>query len=137
MHLGAIYWCIDREIDGKKIKLNLWDTAGQEKYHSLIPMYTRSVDVILLTFDLTNKKSFYNLEKWYNLCKHNFNFKIIIIGNKKDNEHLIQVNENMIKEFINQNLENNIPYILTSANTGENISELFDIIFKLSNEIVI
>ena len=134
--IGAIYWSLSKIRNNKKIKINLWDTAGQEKFNSLIPMYTRGCDILLLTFDLTDKKTFYNLIKWYNLCKSNLNIKYIIVGNKNDRKDFIQVTEEMINDFISLNFKNDIPFILTSAKTGENIDELFDIIF-LSGEGVI
>ena len=137
--IGAIYWSFERTINNTLIKMNMWDTAGQEKYHSLIPMYTRSCDILLLTFDLSDKKTFYNLKKWYNLANNVLNIKYIIIGNKNDKTHLIQVTPKMIKEFIlnNFNEEQEVKYILTSAKTGENIKELFDLIFNISEEIYI
>lgn len=134
--IGAIYWSLSKIINDKKVKINLWDTAGQEKYNSLIPMYTRGCDILLLTFDLTDKKTFYNLIKWHNLCKSNLNIKYIIVGNKNDRKDFIQVTEEMINDFIGLNFKNDIPFILTSAKTGENIDELFDIIFSSGETIV-
>lgn len=134
--IGAIYWTFSKDFKNRKIKLNLWDTAGQEKYHSLIPMYTRCCNIILLTFDLTNKKSLYNLEKWYNLTKTNLNISYLIIGNKKDEENLIQVDDIMISEFIKSKLKPNIPVIKTSGKTGENIELLFEQIYDESYNII-
>ena len=134
--IGAVYWSLSKIINNKKIKINLWDTAGQEKYNSLIPMYTRSCDILLLTFDLTDKKTFYNLTRWYNLCKSNLDIKYIIIGNKIDRTDFIQVSDQMINEFVSLNFKTDIPVILTSAKTGENINEVFDIIFSLGESII-
>lgn len=130
--IGAIYWSFNKNKNGHNIKINLWDTAGQEKYHSLIPMYTRSCDIILLTFDLTNKVTLYNLKRWYEICNNLLNVKYIIIGNKSDKKDFIQVSEDMIENFIKDSFKEDIPYILTSGKTGENINELFDMIFDLS-----
>lgn len=134
--IGAIYWSFSKVVNNRKIKLNLWDTAGQEKYHSLIPMYTRCCNILLLTFDLTNKKSLYNLENWYNLTKTNLNISYIIIANKIDEENLIQVDDEMIEEFINNKLKKNITFIKTSAKTGENIKLLFDKIYDTAYNII-
>ena len=133
--IGAVYWTLDKIIDNEKIKINIWDTAGQEKYNSLIPMYTRSCDILLLTFDLTDKKTLFNLKKWYDISVSKFKMKYIIVGNKSDKENFIQVNNGMIKTFIQNNFEDEIPFILTSALTGENINELFDIILNYSSKI--
>ena len=128
--IGAIYWSLSNIINNKKIKLNLWDTAGQEKYSSLIPMYTRSCDILILTFDLTNKKTLYNLEKWFKLTESNLKLNYIIVGNKKDQENLIQVSDEMINDFTSNVLKLNIPLIKTSAKSGENIEILFEKIFQ-------
>ena len=77
--------------NGKRIKLICWDTAGQEKYRSIISNYYKDICGILLVYDITNMRSFNNLEYWlqeirkYNVCtdhKH----PILLIGTKKDLE---------------------------------------------------
>ena len=69
--LGAIFWLIDKQIDnGDIIKLNVWDTAGQERYNSLLPMYTRGADIIIIVFDYSVKSSYENVNKWLNNLKY-------------------------------------------------------------------
>ena len=71
--LGAIYWELFYKYDEEKnIRINFWDTAGQERYNSLIPMYVRECDIIILTFDLTYYDSFKNLSKWYKFVLDNY-----------------------------------------------------------------
>ena len=52
------------EVNGKRIKLQIWDTAGQEQFRSVIATYYRGADGVIVMFDLTSKQSFYNVPKW-------------------------------------------------------------------------
>ena len=140
--LGAIFWSLSKNIDDYNFKLDIWDTAGQERYHSLIPMYIRNTDVILVVFDLTNRESFNNLDKWYNYIiqsnHNNFIPKIIFIGNKVDRKLYRCVFRKDINSFF---IKNNISlhdntYFESSAITGENINYIFERIFMFSAEIL-
>lgn len=76
------------EIEGSKVKLQLWDTAGQEKYRSLINSYYKHSDGIIMVFDLSDMNSFENLvQNWLlKVVSHTGNIppKLLILGNKKD-----------------------------------------------------
>ena len=52
------------EVDGKTIKLQIWDTAGQESFQSITKIFYRGAHAVLLTYDLTNMNTFNNLLKW-------------------------------------------------------------------------
>lgn len=138
--LGAIFWLLERQMDnGDFIKLNVWDTAGQERYNSLIPMYTRSSDIIILTFSLTDRVSFENLLKWKNTtkyCSDVENLKFIIIGNKSDLENYICITDKDIKNMIRKHFPKETEYFKTSALTGDNINLAFNGLFSISEEIV-
>ena len=88
--------------DGKKIKLQLWDTAGQEKFRNLTTSYYRGTHCCILVFDITNIQSFYNLFKWidqYNYyCDYDIK-NIIIVANKIDLEEKRQVSRLEISKF--------------------------------------
>ena len=133
--LGAIFWVVQDE--EKNVQIDLWDTAGQEKYNSLIPMYTRGSDIIILTFDLNDKKTFQDLVIW----KNKVDFKhlkpyFVIVGNKCDLGIFRQVEEKDIKNLISDHFNmDNTQYFLTSAKTGENLKELFEHLFILAKRI--
>lgn len=85
-----------------KILWYLYDTAGQELYQSIVQSYYRDATVFLLGFDLTDIKSFKNLEKWLKEISH-YNhsyYKIYLFGNKLDLTDKIKVSVNMVKELI-------------------------------------
>lgn len=71
---------------GHLYKLMLWDTAGQEKYRSLIPAYLKDAHCAVFVYDVTNLKSFEGLQNWIDLFN---NYRrtdsiMIIVGNKTD-----------------------------------------------------
>ena len=118
--------------------LYIWDTSGQEKFNSIISSYYRNISVILLVFDLSNRKTFVNLNKWLRDIFYYSREKVIIklIGNKCDKPKIISIHE--IKEFC---LDNNIDfssYLEVSAKNNININKIFndivsDLDFKISN----
>ena len=118
--------------------LYIWDTSGQEKFNSIILSYYRNISVILLVFDLSNRNSFVNLNKWLRDISHYSHDNVIIklIGNKCDKTKIISVYE--IKQFCIDNNINFSTYIEVSAKNNINIDKIFDDIvseldFKLSN----
>lgn len=83
-------------IDGKKVKIQIWDTAGQEKFRTITSTYYRGADAVLLVYDITNQLSFDDLkEYWFQEVENNapdVSF-LIMIGNKKDMENKRKVPE--------------------------------------------
>ena len=74
------------EIDSKKYLINIWDTAGQEKYKQLAKLFFHGTDIVILVYDISSKETFNSLDFWYNETKENINNNFIygIVGNKKD-----------------------------------------------------
>ncbi|ODV66733.1 hypothetical protein HYPBUDRAFT_217687 [Hyphopichia burtonii NRRL Y-1933] len=111
--------------DNKTIRLQLWDTAGQERFRSLIPSYIRDSHVAVICYDITNKKSFNNLEKWINDVKleRGNDVIIVIVGNKSDLNNKRQVTveeaENLVK------LSDGKFIIETSTKANHNVKLLF------------
>ena len=116
-------------IRGFRAKVQIWDTAGQEKYNSLSQQFFRNVDGILLVFDLTNKDSFNNIKKWLNEIKANSDHSIkkLLVGNKADMKDKIKVSKTMIDNFCN---DKKIEYMEVSAKDNESISKAFDTLIK-------
>tara|TARA_Y200000002_G_C22551887_1_gene608584 strand:- start:269 stop:922 length:654 start_codon:yes stop_codon:yes gene_type:complete len=136
--LGAIYWELPYQYsDDLEIKINFWDTAGQERYQSLIPMYVRNCDIIILTFDLTNMDSFINLKKWLLFTKNNYSrTRIIVLGNKEDLSIYHRVEDDDIQLFLNESFNDKPAFFRTSAKENINIEEVFKYIFEITNEII-
>ena len=126
--LGAVFVKLEHNFkndEGKtyNLPIQFWDTAGQERYNSLIPMYVRDADYVILAFDLSNIISFFNLKKWLNFGKDSVKNPIfVLVGCKND------LKKNVSDEEVEKFREENIPdskFFKCSSMTGENISELF------------
>lgn len=108
------------------IRLQLWDTAGQEKYRSLAPMYYRSAAAALLVFDVTSKSSLENLKNWnQEICeKAPAGIQIFVVGNKID-----AVDDRVVSSDAGRAMAQELGasyYFETSAKTGEGINNLFN-----------
>ena len=106
------------------IKLQIWDSAGQEKFRSLIPNYIRGSSLIFLIYDISNKLSYEHIPDWIQFIKNvDNNGIIILVGNKidlNDKREILSEQAEKIAECFN------IPYIETSAKDGTNILLLFE-----------
>ena len=122
--IGVDFLMKSIEINGKTVKLQLWDTAGQEKYKSMVESYYRGANVALVVFDITSHESFDSLPLWIeNYYKNGPEQKnIILIGNKKDMIEERQVTQEEAELF---SQTNNMIYFETSAKDGDNIDYVF------------
>ena len=105
-------------------KLQIWDTAGQEKFQSIVKSYIRDVNVCILVFDVNHMKTFQNLKKWLDQVIYITgvdNTVLQVVGNKTDLKGR-EVPREMVEEFCN---EHNLDYIECSAKNDENIEKVF------------
>lgn len=88
----------------KTYDIQIWDTAGHENFRSITKMYYRNSHVVLLCFDLTNRKSFAELDMWINELKLTINHPVYIclLGLKSDLEPV--VDDNDINQFLEKHL---------------------------------
>ena len=113
--------------NNKEYELNIWDTAGQEKFHSVGKHFYKDAYIVCLVYDITSQDSLEQLETiWYpDIKKFGEKYTILaVVGNKSDlyeNDNL--ADENQAKEFA-QSI--NAIFMLTSAKTGDGIEKLFD-----------
>ena len=112
----------DIEIKNKKIHIQLWDTAGQEKYKAITKNLFLKVMGALIIYDITNEASYNNLKSWVKLIKEECgkHMQLIILGNKSDLNDERKISKD---EAINYAKEQNIEYIETSSKTGENVKK--------------
>lgn len=115
--------------DGTKTtRMQIWDTAGQEKFHALIPSYIRNSTVAVMVFDITSTASFEDVKKWHKTVDDIANPALVVVGNKVDLESERTVTIEQAKEYA-QTI--NASYIETSARTPINVTELFEMIAKI------
>lgn len=112
-------------MDGKLIKLQMWDTSGQERFKSIVNAYFRGAHVALLVFDVTKEDTFNNINEWLQsiICKTTIKPVIVLVGNKSDlPESDRKITKEMACEYA---MKNNIEYIEISVKNSSNIDLLF------------
>ena len=103
----------------KKYKLNFYDTSGSERYNAFTRNYLRNSDGIIFVYDITNKKTFDDLESWYNMYQEEKKEVIgILIGNKCDKQRIVNYKdaEKFAKKY-------NLKYMETSARLDKGIKK--------------
>ena len=112
-----------------KINLQVWDTSGQERYHSITNNFFRNADCIFFVYDITNYKSFEGAKIWIKEAEEIGNFfQKMLIGNKCD---LVEKREVSEEELNNYSKENNIISLEMSAKEKNNLNEAFNEMIKL------
>jgi Ras-related protein Rab-6A len=122
--IGLDFQSKNVQIENQDIHLLLYDTAGQEKFRSLIPMYTRDANIILLVYDISNKDTFNHLPDWIRDLT-NVNIKeviFVIVANKIDLNAQRAVTLEEGQKFAE---EHDFLFQEISAKTGVGFSELF------------
>eukprot|EP00792_Barthelona_sp_PAP020_P005985 TRINITY_DN2873_c0_g1_i1.p1 TRINITY_DN2873_c0_g1~~TRINITY_DN2873_c0_g1_i1.p1 ORF type:complete len:224 (+),score=56.36 TRINITY_DN2873_c0_g1_i1:44-673(+) len=127
--LGAEFLSRDIEIDDRRVSLQIWDTAGHERFQSLGSVFFRGADACILVFDVTNKTSFDKLTNWHHqfsvqaISSEPDTFPFIVIGNKCDKE----VDERTVTphEAKRWCTHNGFEYFETSAKENTNVEEAF------------
>jgi Ras-related protein Rab-1A len=116
-------------INGTIIKLQLWDTSGQERFHTITKSYYREAQGIIVVYDITKMCTFKNVKKWLDEANNRSgeHIKIMLVGNKSDLEDLRVVStsdgEDMAEEL-------KISFLETSSKDSRNVDETFMMMVK-------
>lgn len=119
--------------DGKIVKIQIWDTAGQDRFRSITKNYYKGAHGIILIYDVTSRKTFENVKNWVSQIREEVSDKvsIILVGNKIDDVEGRKVKteegESMAKEC-------GLSFFETSAKSGENIDNTFNELVKRTVE---
>ena len=120
--------------EGKNIDIRLWDTAGQEEFHSLTPIYYKDAHLALLVYSVTDTASFDRMIQWKKELHQSRgeNIKVVIAANKIDltNQRVISTQQGV--DFAKSI---NCPLFEVSAKSGEGIDLLFQNIAKILAEL--
>ena len=124
-------------INDRNIRIQIWDTAGQEAYRSITRSYYKNSTCVFIVYDITEKKTFDDVDIWLRDCREICykNVLIYLIGNKSDLEDKRQITYEEGKKYAE---DNNLVFFETSALNGNNIEEIFiqsatDLVNKLES----
>ena len=124
--IGVEFGAKTIELNNKTIKIQIWDTAGQEQFQAITRTYYKGAIGALLVYDITRRDTFTHVTKWLEEVKSNSSKHIcvIVIGNKKAVEDKRQVTYEEGESFAR---ENGLMFLETSAKTAFNVVEAFNL----------
>ncbi|XP_043276818.1 ras-related protein Rab-43 [Venturia canescens] len=113
-------------VDGKRVKLQIWDTAGHEKFRTITQSYYRSANGIIVVYDITKRSSFLSLQRWIEEVRRytSSHVVLILVGNKCDLEGLREV-EKEEAQAVCKCLPEILHVVETSAKENTNIDTIF------------
>ena len=121
--IGAQFVSIDFRINNNIVTLDLWDTAGQEVFRSLVGFYARDAKGVFLVADLTSKSTLEELDRWNDFIKDQTDdAKVILFGNKTDLSSDRVIEEGALQEYADNR---GFVYMEGSAKTGDNVDDAF------------
>ena len=111
-------------------EIQIWDTAGMERYRSLNRIFYHEAVGAILCFDLTNKRTFDDLESWLDefITEAPPNPSIVLVGNKCDLSDVIEVENDEIQVFAK---EHHLRYFTTSAFNGDGVNEMLNALLSM------
>ncbi|MHA1350402.1 MAG: Rab family GTPase [Promethearchaeota archaeon] len=132
--IGVDFFLKRFEMDGKKVSLQIWDFAGEEKFRFLLPGIINGAHGTILMFDITRYVTFKNIANWLSVFNeaneiHDQKVPVLLVGSKTDLEGLRTVPSDEGRKFVKDN--NLVGYIEFSSKNGENVDELFKAITKV------
>uniref|UniRef100_A0A914I0V0 Uncharacterized protein n=1 Tax=Globodera rostochiensis TaxID=31243 RepID=A0A914I0V0_GLORO len=134
--VGCDFLTKDLTVDGTEVKMQIWDTCGQERFQSLGNAFYRGADACILVYDVTSSLSFKCLESW----RDEFlvlasptdpdNFPFLVLGNKIDRDSERAVSVRKAQSWCERHGKNNIRYFEVSAKNATNVEEAFEEIVR-------
>ena len=128
--IGVEFGSFGLQVDGKVIKLQIWDTAGQESFKSVTRIFYRGAHCVFLTYDVTREETIANLSDWLKEIKQHASedVRVYLIGNKSEMEEQREVTLHRAIEFAKECKLHKV--FETSAKTGFNVEEVFATVAK-------
>jgi small GTP-binding protein len=122
--IGCSYSATAVRVRSRTVTLQVWDTAGQEVYRSLVPIYVRGARLAVLVFDLTEPASLDALAEWVDVAAASLaaGTPMVLVANKVDLAESILVSDDAIGRFA---ARHRMPVFRTSAVTGTGVPQLF------------
>lgn len=120
--IGSAYFSQIFEYEGNSYDINIWDTAGQEQFHSLAPVYCQGSSAGLIVYDILNRDSFNEIQGYIDLISNVPKATYMIVGNKIDLKEKRAVS---FEEASDLARRKSVPYFEVSAVTGQHIDDMF------------
>ncbi|GMI04701.1 hypothetical protein TrRE_jg4406 [Triparma retinervis] len=122
--IGIDFLSKSLHLSDRTVRLQLWDTAGQERFRSLIPSYIRDSSVAVVVYDITNRATFLNADKWISDVRNERGDDVVImlVGNKTDLSDKRQVS---VEDGEEKAKRDGLLFIECSAKAGFNVKSLF------------
>jgi len=119
------------EIDGEKVKLQIWDFAGESRFRFLLPNYIKGASGGIFMYDIANRASLVHIDDWFSIVENELDYEIpiIIVGGKADLSHFTEVSTKDLMKIVNS--RNADSFIECSSKTGENVNKVFDLLTRL------
>ena len=131
MTIGVDFEVKSLDIDEKKVKLQIWDFGGEERFRFLLPTYVKGASGGLFMYDVTNYSSLAHIDDWLTIIKKEADalFPIVVAGGKGD---LAEDREVSAEEGINISKSRDVDaFIECSSKTGENVEVTFQTLTRL------
>jgi small GTP-binding protein len=126
--IGAVFHTHELTVNGELVSLEIWDTAGQEKYRALGPIYYRNSRAAIAVFDLTRRETMTGLSTWIAAFReHGDDPFVVVAANKSDLDDEIKVD---MEEVVAWAKGVDAECVSTSAETGSGVENLFEIVAK-------
>lgn len=116
-----------RMMGERTLRLQIWDTSGQERYQGLIPSFMRDASGVVVVYDVTKRASFESASKWmdYARMQRSGDLTVLLLGSKADLTHAREVSAEEGEQFAK---EHRALFMEASAKTGANVAECFETI---------
>ena len=139
MTIGVDFEVKSLSVDEQKVKLQIWDFGGEERFRFLLPTYVRGARGGLFLYDITNYSSIAHIDDWLSVIRKEIRaediFPIIVVGSKAD---LVENREVSSADGIKIARSRNVNgFIETSSKTGENVEKSFEALTRLMLDKVI
>ncbi|ORY00687.1 ras-like GTP-binding protein RYL2 [Basidiobolus meristosporus CBS 931.73] len=135
--IGASFMTTKLVVENCKVRLQIWDIAGQERFRSMAPMYYRGANAAVIVYDLTSRKSFDDIEAWVEELRKNMAEELVIhiVGNKFDlasAQRSVSLDE--AAEVISNSIGAGYTVHEVSAKDDEGVHEIF---FQIAKQLVV
>ena len=128
--IGTNFLVKDFEVDGKNIRLLIWDIGGQAQFSNMRSIYFKGSKAAIGVFDITSSDSVLKIPKWVTTIeKLDLKIPMVLLGNKYDlapNQQIVKKKEiNSLVKQVSEQMESSVEFMYTSALNGLNVEETF------------